>query len=103
MRLLAWLWVVLVARLAAAGWGGRSEKAGGAPARGPTVLTLEVWGAPWLVDRFADEVDRRSHGSLRVDVRAGRRTNEVGVIGDVGARRADLGAVGSRAFESVGV
>jgi hypothetical protein len=84
------------------------DKAGGGQAAKPVVLTL----ANFLpnseeVDGFAAEVSRLSGGRLRNDVRSGWRYRQTafedGLIGDVRAGKADLGVVGSRAWDSVGV
>jgi TRAP-type C4-dicarboxylate transport system substrate-binding protein len=56
---------------------------------------------------FADEVASRSDGAVRIkfknEWRNGQRNFEVGLIGDVRAGKADLGVVGSRAWDAVGV
>jgi TRAP-type C4-dicarboxylate transport system substrate-binding protein len=84
------------------------NKAGGQAARPPVVLTLaNPLGSSEEVDGFAGEVARLSGGTIRIDVRSRWRYGQVafesGLIGDVGAGKADLGIVGSRAWDSVGV
>jgi TRAP-type transport system periplasmic protein len=92
-----------------AGCGGASsDKAGGKSARRVVVLSLASYlGDPGEVERFTGEVSRLSGGSIRIDVRSGWRRGQVayenGLIGDVRAGKADLGVVGSRAWDSVGV
>jgi TRAP-type C4-dicarboxylate transport system substrate-binding protein len=85
-----------------------SDKAGGQPTQAPVVLTMAFWGSGTQeLDRFFGEVTRLSEGTMRVDVRTswrlGQRAYETGLIGDVRARKADLGVAGSRAWDSVGV
>lgn len=108
MRAGSWLPALLLAPLVLAGCHGGSDKAGGNPARKPTVLTLAVpFGQPTEVIGFAEEVTRLSHGTMRIDVkprwRYGQIEYEKGLIADVRAGKADLGAAGSRAWDSVGV
>jgi TRAP-type C4-dicarboxylate transport system substrate-binding protein len=71
------------------------------------VLSLAVRGDPWEVDSFVGEVSRLSHGTIRIAVkprwRYGQATYEKGLIGDVRAGKADLGAAESNAWDSVGV
>jgi TRAP-type C4-dicarboxylate transport system substrate-binding protein len=107
MRVPFWVPLLLIAPLALAGCRSGSDKAGGKPARKATVLTLAVPGDPWEVNGFADEVSRLSHGTMRIAVRARWRWGQVayenGLIADVRAGKLDLGAAGSRAWDSVGV
>jgi TRAP-type transport system periplasmic protein len=84
------------------------DKAGGTRARQPVVLTLANFiGQSVEVDGFAGEVRRLSAGAMRIDIRSrwrpGQVDSENGLIGDVGAGKADLGVAGSRAWDSVGV
>jgi TRAP-type transport system periplasmic protein len=65
-------------------------------------------GAPDEVQAFADTVARLSHGRVRIEFknnwRAGQTTRyEAGLIEDVRRGKADLGWVGSRAWDTVGV
>ena len=84
------------------------DKAGGTQARQPVVLTLANFiGESVELDGFAGEVRRLSAGTMRIDIRSrwrpGQVNSENGLIGDVGAGKADLGVVGSRAWDSAGV
>jgi TRAP-type C4-dicarboxylate transport system substrate-binding protein len=84
------------------------NKAGETQARQPAVLTLaDCNGDSGELEGFAGEVQRLSAGTMRVDIeyrwRFGQVTCENGLIGDVRAGKADLGVVGSRAWDSVGV
>ena len=84
------------------------NKAGNSQARRPVVLTLaNVNGSTGELDGFTRNVWRLSHGTIRIDVkyrwRPGQVKAETGLIGDVRAGKADLGVVGSRAWDSVGV
>jgi TRAP-type C4-dicarboxylate transport system substrate-binding protein len=84
------------------------DKAGGQQAGQPVVLTLASFpGNSGELDGFANNVRRLSGGTMRVDIRSGWRPGQVqfekGLIADVRAGKADLGVVGSRAWDSVGV
>ena len=84
------------------------DKAGGTRARQPVVLTLANFiGQSAELDGFAGEVRRLSAGTMRIDIRSrwrrGQVDSENGLIGDVGAGKADLGVAGSRAWDSAGV
>ena len=84
------------------------DRAGGAPAPKPRVLTLaNEFADSGELDGFAHEVQRLSHGTMRIEVknwpRRGQAAPEPGLINDVRARRADLGAAPSRSFDSVDV
>jgi TRAP-type C4-dicarboxylate transport system substrate-binding protein len=99
----------LVAVQLAAGCGGGSavDKAGGEHDK-PTVLSIaNVAGSPRELEPFAQEVARRSHGTLRIRFanqwRVRERDAERGVIRDVEAGKIEMGWVGSRAFDAVGV
>ena len=99
---------LLVAALLLAGCGsGRSDKAGGTSGD-PTVLTLaNSLGEPRELRAFAEEVERRSKGSLRIRManhwREGQTDYERGLVRDVARGKADLGWVGSRAWSTFGV
>src|SRR5215469_7840519 len=100
---------VLAVLAVLAGCGGPGlDKAGGSQARRPVVLTMANFlGDSEELDGFAGEVLRLSGGTMRVDIRSGWRLGQVnfenGLIGDVRAGKGDLGVVGSRAWDSVGV
>jgi TRAP-type C4-dicarboxylate transport system substrate-binding protein len=84
------------------------NKAGDSQARHPVVLTLANFnGSTGELDGFTNNVWRLSHGTMRIDIRyrwrLGQVKPETGLIGDVRAGKADLGVVGSRAWDSVGV
>jgi TRAP-type C4-dicarboxylate transport system substrate-binding protein len=102
--------VALFAVLAfsACGGGGSGDKAGGQRASTPTVLTLANGnGDPLALEPFADEVRKRSGGTLRIAVKNRWREQqpdyEANLIRDVKAGKADLGWAGTRAFDDVGV
>lgn len=105
----ATLCAVLMAAVLVAGCGELgADKAGGTKVAAPLVLTLaNAFGDSEEVQGFAGEVDRLSGGTLRIDVESRWRIGQVdfedGLIGDVRAGKADLGVVGSRAWDSVGV
>ena len=109
---MGWMTALLLVGAAAvplAGCAGATvDKAGGARAAKPVVLTLaNPLGDSEEVQGFAGEADRLSGGRLRIDVesrwRNGQTDFEDGLIGDVRDGKADLGVVGSRAWVSVGV
>jgi TRAP-type C4-dicarboxylate transport system substrate-binding protein len=104
--------VFAAAAAALAGCGsGAADKAGGSPT--PAVLTVAVSDNSdqpdaYPIEQFAKEVARRSRGSLRIHViyqAAGAETPyvEERVIRAVEAGRFDLGFVGARAWDEVGV
>src|SRR5215472_4643595 len=102
--------VVLLAAVAVlAGCGSPGlDKAGDSQARHPVVLTLAYFnGSTGELGGLEGAVWRLSHGTIRIDIkyrwRFGQVKNENGLIGDVRAGKADLGVVGSRAWDSVGV
>ena len=88
--------------------------AGSAPNRAvvPSAQPVELTMANGLSDpeelsTFVREVSALTGGTVRIDVRsqwrAGQADYESGLIADVRAGKADLGVVGSRAFDSAGV
>ena len=89
--------------------GGEGDKAGGKEEGTPLVLALEseddltLSGAP----EFAEAVERLSGGSMRIEfLQAGRGTEvdfERGVVEDVRDGRAQLGIVGVRVWDMMGV
>jgi len=99
--------VVVLAAATACGSGG--DKAGGASPGKPLVLTLESEDDPQLTGapEFADAVARLSRGTLRIRlVKAGRGAEigyERGTIDDVRSGRAQLGIVGVRVWDTMGV
>ena len=105
----AWRSLLLIALIAVAGCGGTGgDKAGGSPAIKTVVLTLANGNdGPGELGAFAQAVERESRGTLRIHFahgwRAGDPHYETELIRDVQAGKADLGWVGSRAWDSVGV
>src|SRR3954471_5137934 len=101
--------LLMTVMAACAGCGSTTEdKAGGTRPGHPLVLTLASGNdQPLEVQAFADAVARESHGTLRIRFRnawrRGRADYEHALIGDVRAGRADLGWVGARAWDDVGV
>ena len=95
--------------LAAAACGASpANKSGAAQEPKARVLTLATaLNDPEELVPFTDAVARLSHGALRIERRTGSHAGEVeyenGLIADVQAGKSDLGVVGSRAFDSVGV
>jgi TRAP-type C4-dicarboxylate transport system substrate-binding protein len=87
--------------------GNDSDKAGGEAEPDAVVLTLANPGAEADVDEFVSAVESQSNGSLRIEVenawRAGASDSEQGTIEDVRKGEVDLGSVGARAFDVVGV
>jgi TRAP-type C4-dicarboxylate transport system substrate-binding protein len=84
------------------------NKAGGNQARQTVVLTLaNPSGLSWELDGFAEQVRRLSAGTMRIDIKSSWRIHQVdfetGLIRAVKEGKADLGVVGARAWDSVGV
>lgn len=106
-RSVACLPALIVPLLLLAGCSGSSDKAGGTSARKTTVLRLAIGTDGSEVGGFANEVRRLSGGTMRIDIigpLANRRASfEQGVIHDVSAGKVEVGAVGARAWDSVGV
>jgi TRAP-type transport system periplasmic protein len=94
----------------ASGCGGAGgDRAGGKGSTKAVTLTLaNPLPSPDELRPFADEVERISHGTVKITLRNGwigwpwRRT-EAALIRDVAVGKSDLGWVGSRAFDDVGV
>lgn len=104
------LGAALTVAVAAAGCaGGGDDRAGGRSATKPITLTMANGGhGPEELQPFADEVARLSGGKIRIEFRNRWlgwpwRRPESAVIRDVAAGKADLGSVGSRAWDDVGV
>jgi TRAP-type transport system periplasmic protein len=89
--------------------GSSGDKAGGVEDREPVVLELASFTSdiqpPLQV--FADEVARRSDGTMRIEFkpewRAGDPDAERGTIEDVKAGKVDMAWVGARVFDRLGV
>lgn len=98
---------VLVA--AAVGCGGAGDKAGNAEKERPVVLTLASEDDPQLTpaSEFAEAVERLSEGSMRIQVVPAGRSKEIdyerGVVEDVRKGKSDLGIVGVRVWDTLGV
>ena len=90
-----------------AGCGGSGDKAGGDDPGEPLALTYITSREEDGATRFAEAVDELSNGSMRIDVRDGWRDGEDpyerGIVEDVTAGKADLGDVGVRAFDTMGI
>jgi TRAP-type C4-dicarboxylate transport system substrate-binding protein len=93
--------------LAVAACGGGADKAGGHRSGKPLVLTLEQSDPDFSGAQFAAAVERASGGSIRIDVspewHRDRVDFEAGVVENVRARRSDLGVVGARVWDTLGV
>jgi TRAP-type C4-dicarboxylate transport system substrate-binding protein len=84
------------------------NKAGGKNPLKPVVLALaNAQGDTEEIDGFIAAVGRLSGGTVRIEVTSKWRWRQVdseeGLIGDVRAGKADLGVVGTRAWDSLGV
>jgi TRAP-type C4-dicarboxylate transport system substrate-binding protein len=109
-RRASWGALVAVALVAAAtACGGSGDKAGGDGGGKAVVLTLESEDDPQLTPapEFAEVVERLSGGSVRISlVPAGRGLEvdfERGVVEDVRDGKAQLGIVGARVWDTIGV
>jgi TRAP-type C4-dicarboxylate transport system substrate-binding protein len=98
---------LLLAAFALSGCSGNSDKAGGTAPRKSIELRLAVGTDTVELGGFATEVSRLSGGTMRILTvgpwRPGQPSFERGLIDDVRAGKVDLGAVASRAWDSVGV
>jgi TRAP-type transport system periplasmic protein len=111
-RITQWAAVAVLAGLAlalAACSGSSSDKAGGAEEQKPVVLKFASFTGdiPPQLQVFAEEVARRSDGTLRIKFRPDWRHNdpdaERGTIADVKAGKVDMAWVGARVFDRFGV
>ena len=85
-----------------------ADKAGGEGESDSVVLTLaNPDDSAFNLDEYASEVESQSEGSVRIEFqnswRPGEVDNEQGTIEDVRDGKVDLGSVGARAFDLVGV
>jgi TRAP-type C4-dicarboxylate transport system substrate-binding protein len=108
IRAVAVVGLVVVALATAACSGSGVDKAGGTRTRQPVVLTLaDHEEGPEDVQFWIEEVQRRSGGSLRIQVANNWRVQEVaydkGTIADVQAGKVQLAKVAARAYDTVGV
>lgn len=101
--------VLALALLAAPGCSSR-DRAGGVAAESRTTLTFAQGNdgdPPEQLARWADQVASLSHGTLRIRFRNGWRLGEVtyetATIGDIRRGKVDMGWVGARALDRVGV
>jgi TRAP-type C4-dicarboxylate transport system substrate-binding protein len=96
-----------VVAVAATACGSGADKAGGRPPSATVVLTLEQSDPNYSGAQFAAAVAKRSAGSIRIDVSPDLHRDRVdferAVIEDVRARRAELGVVGARVWDTLGV
>jgi TRAP-type C4-dicarboxylate transport system substrate-binding protein len=104
-RLLAYAAVAIAAVLP--GCGNTADKTGGSATGEPRVLRLANSSfLPYELQVFADEVARRSGGSLRIEFanqwRDGEAGFEAGIVDDVARGKADLGWVGARVLPELG-
>jgi TRAP-type C4-dicarboxylate transport system substrate-binding protein len=111
-RITEWAAVAVLAGLAlalAACSGSSSDKAGGAEEPEPVVLEFASFTGdiPPQLQEFADEVARRSDGTLRIEFKPEWRRDdpdaERGTIEDVKAGKADMAWVGARVFDRLDV
>ncbi len=99
---------VALALVASACSGSGVDKAGGTRTEQPVVLTLANHeDGPDDVQFWIEEVQRRSAGSLRIQVQNQWRDQEIdydkGTIADVQAGKLQLAKVAARAYDTVGV
>jgi TRAP-type C4-dicarboxylate transport system substrate-binding protein len=90
--------------------GASAGRAGGETRDAPRVLTFAqpIEGdPPEQLQRWADEVERQSTGTLKIEFENGWRSGEVdyeaGTLADVSVGKVDLAWVGARVFDTVGV
>jgi TRAP-type C4-dicarboxylate transport system substrate-binding protein len=107
-RALTVLAALAVMVAAGAGCGSGLDKAGGTQTPQPVVLTLEhTLFSPDAIQYWIDEVQRRSGGSLRIEMTSRFPPQEFGfdkaTIADVQAGKVQLGSVLARVFDTVGV
>ena len=102
--------LVACSTLVAACGGASAGRAGGETRDAPRVLTFAqpIEGdPPEQLLRWADEVERLSTGTLKIEFHNGWRSGEVdyeaGTLADVGDGKVDLAWVGARVFDTVGV
>jgi TRAP-type C4-dicarboxylate transport system substrate-binding protein len=108
VRAFTLLAAVALALAASACSGSGVDKAGGTRTEQPVVLTLANHeDGPDDVQFWIEEVQRRSAGSLRIQVQNQWRDQEIdydkGTIADVQAGKVQLAKVAARAYDTVGV
>jgi TRAP-type C4-dicarboxylate transport system substrate-binding protein len=98
--------VALAAGTAGCGGSG-GDKAGGQGAKNPVVLTLAKHDVNYAFAEFASAVETLSGGSIRIDVLPDWRDGEVdyerGTVEDVRDAKVELGVVGVRVLDTMGV
>jgi TRAP-type C4-dicarboxylate transport system substrate-binding protein len=108
-RRFAILLTISVLTLGVGACGGKAnDKAGGVERHGPVVLRMaDGVGEEVLAQVYADEVARRSHGSLRIAVQPNWRRmqlkREEDTVNDVKAGKAQIGFDATRGFADTGV
>jgi TRAP-type C4-dicarboxylate transport system substrate-binding protein len=99
--------VTALAVVTAACGGSGADKAGGKAPGKAVLLTLAAHDDLYAHGSFAAAVERLSGGSIRVEFRGNWRDGEAdyerGLIGDVREGKADLGIVGVRVWDTLGV
>lgn len=87
--------------------GSRANKAGGSASSKPIVLTLATHDTLYAYGTFAAAVERLSGASIRIQVsndwRVTQPDYERGIVKDVRAGKAQLGIVGARVWDTMGV
>jgi TRAP-type C4-dicarboxylate transport system substrate-binding protein len=103
---LALVAVALVGAATACGGSG-GDKAGGQAEGKPVVLTLAKHDTAYAFAEFVDSVEELSGGSIRIEVlpdwRGGETDYERGIVEDVRDGVAQLGVVGVRVWDTMGV
>ena len=105
------IWIlgaVIAITATVSGCGGDSDKAGGEESSETVVLTLaNPDDGAFDLDEYARAVESESGGSLGIKFennwRTGDAENELGAIEDVRAGKVDMGSIGARTFDLVGV
>ena len=98
--------VLLTLAVFAVGCGSTGDKAGGEEDGDTLVLTLATRDVESWDERFAREVARLSHGTIRIQLRGDWRTDDPDwerlTVDDVRAGKVDLGDTGVRVWDTVG-
>ena len=99
--------LVAVALIAAATACSGGDKAGGPSAQEPVTLTLAKHDVSWAFAAFVAATSRLSGGSIRIEVlpdwRGGEIDYERGTVADVRAAKVQIGVVGVRVWDTMGV
>jgi TRAP-type C4-dicarboxylate transport system substrate-binding protein len=87
--------------------GADADKAGGPSAQEPVTLTLAKHDVNWAFAAFVAATSRLSGGSIRIEVlpdwRGGEVGYERGTVADVRAAKVQVGVVGVRVWDTMGV